>query len=74
MDRVSKNQPRKSNFCKNEKNAWRYHHPSFSTSVQKFMIICYNVPEIRIKFLFSIWGYFFTFYPPNNPKTQNLKK
>ena len=50
---------------------------SFYTSVPKFTIICYTVPEIWrmtdviVTFHF---GSFFALLRPNSPKNQNLKK
>ena len=49
----------------------------FYTSVPHVMIICCTVPEIqRVTdgiFIFH-FGLFFALLPPNDPKTQNLKK
>ena len=50
---------------------------SFYTSVPKFMIMCYTVPEIWcmtdviVIFHFRL---FFALLPPNNPKNINFKK
>ena len=49
----------------------------FYTSVPKIVIICYTVPAIwRVMdvIFFSFWAIFLPFYPPNDPKNQNIKK
>ena len=65
--------PGKSDFWKNEKNYWRYHH---FTRVPKNTIIWRTVPEIRSETeFFLILGYFLPCCPPpNNPENQNLEK
>ena len=49
---------------------------SFYTSVPKFMIIRYTVPEMwRVTDVIVIFilGYTFPFYPSNSPKNENFK-
>ena len=49
---------------------------SFYTSVPKFMIIRYTVPEMwRVTDVTVIFilGYTFPFYPSNSPKNENFK-
>ena len=60
-------------FEKIKKNVWR----SFYTSVPKFMIIWYTVPEIwRVTDVIYIFhfGLFLPFYPPNSSKNKIKNK
>ena len=49
---------------------------SFYTSVPKFMIICFTVPEIMrvTDAIIFHFGIFFALLPSDSPKNQNLKK
>ena len=58
---------------------WKRHleTSSFYIYVPKIMIICYTVLEIwHVTHVIVVFhfGQFFTFYTPNKPKKQNLKK
>ena len=50
--------------------------PSFSICIPKIMIRWCMVPEIWCvkDLVISQFGLFLSFYPPNNPKNQNLEK
>ena len=68
-----------SEFWKNKKNCWRYHH--FTHLYQKpqsyeVQFLRYRVRQIFALYftkLFVILDYFLPFYPPNNSENQNFK-
>ena len=60
---------------KMKKKAWRYNH--FTQVYQKswsYAILFLGYGAWRMWLLFFILGYILPFYPPSNPKNQNLKK
>ena len=66
--------PRKSKFCKKEKNAWRYHH--FTQVYHKCQsydawFLRYEVQQTNF---FVILSHFLPFYHNNNPNNQNFDK
>ena len=67
--------PEKSDFWKNEKNCWRYHH--FTHVYQKPQ--SYEVQFLRYgvrQFFLVIFGHFLPLFSPlpNNPENQNFEK
>ena len=70
--------PEKSDFWKNEKNCWRYHHFTHvyvyrKTQSYEIQFLIYGV---RHNFL-SFWVIFYpitSLLPPNNPENQNFEK
>ena len=66
--------PRKSTFCENEKNTWRYYHFTNVYHKQKSYDVWFLRYGVQQTEFFVILGHFLPFYPPNNTKNQNFEK
>ena len=67
--------PEKSDFSKNEKNCWRYHHFTFVYQKPQSYEVQFLRYEVRENFL-SFWAIFCPLnpLPPNNPENQNSEE
>ena len=64
--------PRKSKFFKKWEKPWRSYH--FTNINDSHMMHGSSDMECNGHNFLSFWTIFLHFYPPNNPKNQNLKK
>ena len=66
--------PEKSDFRKNEKRCWRYHHFTHVFQKPQSSGVQFLRYKVRLHFL-SFWAIFFLFNPlhPNNPENQNFE-
>ena len=67
-------EPRKSKFWKNEKTTRRYYHFTHVYRNWQSYDVWYLRYRVRQTIFFVILDHFLPFYPPNNPKNQNLIK
>ena len=67
--------PEKSDFWKNEKNCWRYHHFTYLYQKPQSYEVQFLRYGVKHNFL-SFWAIFWPFnpLPPNNPEKQNFEK
>ena len=67
-------QPGKSKLLKNENTTWRYYqltHVHHKWQSHNVWFLSYRAQQTEF---FTILDHFLHFYPPNNPKNQNLEK
>ena len=68
------NNPKNKNFEKNEKSTWRYYYLHKCTINENHMIHGSWDINCNRQICFVIFGHFFSFYPLNSPKKENIKK